>query len=185
MNTNRETFNPSACLDARRLGRRGPLRGFTLVELMTTLVIFALIATAATAMMASSANTQRYVANNVTANSQVELAFRRIVENIRSSSQCACPNPSEIDLVTQADASSFVYNVKYTLVGTQLMEIDDRYGTNILCTNVTTFTPAQAVSTTTPALLSANPSIFQVTLRVSPPNSPSITRQATIVARNF
>ena len=96
-----------------------------------------------------------------------------------------CPNPSEIDLVTQADGSGFVYNVKYTLVGTQLMEIDDRYGTNILCTNVTNFAPSQTISTTNPALLSANPSIFQVTLRVSPPNSPPITRQSTIVARNF
>ena len=160
-------------------------RGFTLVELMTTLVIFALIATAATSMMASSANTQRYVVNNVNANSAAELAFRRIIENIRSSSQCACPTATEIDLVTQPDSSSTVYNVTYSLVGTQLMESDDRYGTNVLCTNVSTFAPVHVVSTTNPALLSTNPSIFQITLQVSPPNSPPITRQSTIVARNF
>jgi prepilin-type N-terminal cleavage/methylation domain-containing protein len=182
MNMNKKTCVVPNANNARRFGVRG---AFTLVELMTTLVIFALIATAATSMMASSANTQRYVNNNVTANSQVELAFRRIVENIRSSSQCACPNATEIDLVTQPDSSGTVYNISYTLVGTQLIESDDRYGTNVLCTNVSTFSPVHVVSTTNPALLSANPSIFQLTLEVSPPNTPPITRQATIVARNF
>ncbi|MGN6367833.1 MAG: PulJ/GspJ family protein [Phycisphaerae bacterium] len=182
MNMNHKSHGLSSPNDARRPGRRG---AFTLVELMTTLVIFALIATAATSMMASSANTQRYVMNNVNANSQAELAFRRIVENIRSSSQCWVPNANEIDLWTQPDANKTPHSVIYSLVGTQLMESDDRYGTNVLATNVTTFAPSQAVSTTNPSLLSSNPSIFQLTITISPPNSPPITRQSTIVARNF
>jgi prepilin-type N-terminal cleavage/methylation domain-containing protein len=168
-----------------KLARIHRPRGFTLVELMTTLMIFALIATAATSMMASSANTQKYVLNNVNAVSSAELAFRRIVENIRSASQCTCPTAAEIDLVTQPDTSKTgnpVYNIQYTIVGSQLMEFDDRYGAavgvgNVLATNVTTFNVTVVQST--------KPTMYQLTLTLSPPNSAPITRQAYITSRNF
>lgn len=155
-------------------------RAFTLVELMTTLMIFALIATAATSMMAASANTQKYVINNVNAVSATELTFRRIVENLRSASTCTCPTSSQITLVTQPDTSQAgnpVYNVSYSLVGTQLIEIDDRYATNILATNVTAFTVTVVQAT--------KPTMYQIALTVSPPNSAPITRQAYITSRNF
>src|SRR3982751_479192 len=85
--------------------RRVAGRGLTLVELMVTLMIMSLIATATTSLLVSSANTQRYVLNNTNAVSQTELSFRRIVENIRSASSAATVPPSEIDIVTQPDTT--------------------------------------------------------------------------------
>jgi len=155
-------------------------RAFTLVELMVTLMIISLVAAASTSMMVSSANVQRYVLNNTNAVSQTELAFRRIVENIRSSSQATCVPPSELDLVTQPNttvAGNPVYNVKYMLAGSQLLEVDDRYGFNVLATNVTTFTITTVQAT--------KPTMFQITLTATPAGSPPITRQTYVTARNF
>src|SRR4051794_10566826 len=95
------------------------IRAFTLVELMVTLMIISLVATASTSMLVSSANIQRYVLNNTNAAPQTGLAFRRIVKNIRSASQATWVPPAELDLVTQpntAVAGNPVYNVKYSLV---------------------------------------------------------------------
>ena len=159
---------------------RTAARAFTLVELMVTLMIISLVATASTSMLVSSANIQRYVLNNTNAVSQTELAFRRIVENIRSSSQATWVPPAELDLVTQpntAVAGNPVYNVKYSLAGNQLLEVDDRYGFNVLVGNVSTFTVTTVQAT--------KPTMFQVTLTVTPVGSPPITRQSYVTARNF
>jgi prepilin-type N-terminal cleavage/methylation domain-containing protein len=168
MNTRR----PHPCAPRRR--------GLTLVELMVTLMIISLVATAATSLMTSSANAQRYVLANTNAVSQTELAFRRVIENIRSSSQAVCVSPTEVDLVTQPDTSKAgnpVYNISYVLVGGQLMESDDRYGTNVLVANVSGFNAAVVQNT--------KPTAFLIQLVVAPPNSEPITRTAYVTSRNF
>jgi prepilin-type N-terminal cleavage/methylation domain-containing protein len=155
-------------------------RGLTLVELMATLMIFAVVSAAAMSMLMSSANTQRYVLKSVNSSSQVELAFRRIVENLRSASQATCLGTTELDLVTQADTSKTgnpVYNVSYALVGSQLIENDDRYGSNVLAANVTSFsiTPVQTTK----------PTMFRVVLTITPDSGGPVTRQSYVTSRNF
>lgn len=155
-------------------------RGLTLIELMASLIILTLVATAGFSLLAATGQTQRYVVQNTSAVSQVELAFRRILENLRSASQGSIPIATELDLVSQPDTSKAgnpVYNIKYCLIGTQLAEIDDRYGTNILADNVTAFTPTVIQST--------KPSLYQITLTLTTPEGDTITRQCNITARNF
>ena len=153
---------------------------FTLVELMTSLVIFSIVASAAMYLIGASARTQVYVNNHTTAVAQAELAFRRIVENIRSASASTLVGSGEIDIVTQPDTSvsgNPVYNVKYYLLGSQLMESDDRYGTNVIAENVSAFT----VTT----LQATKPTMYQITLTTTPAQSEPITRQARVASRNF
>jgi hypothetical protein len=147
---------------------------------MASLIILSLVATAGFSLVATSAQTRKYVVQNTDTLSQAEIAFRRIVENIRSASQAGIVAPSEIDLVTQPDTSqpgNPVYNVKYFLMGSQLIENDDRYGLNVLASNVTTFTPTIVQST--------KPTMFQITLTLISPEGDTVTRQSSVTARNF
>jgi type II secretory pathway pseudopilin PulG len=155
-------------------------RGLTLVELMASLMLLTLMATAGFSLLATTSQAQRYVAQNSDAVSQTELAFRRMVENIRSASQAAISTPNQLDLVSQPDTSKAgnpVYNIHYLLAGTELLEMDDRYGTNTLVENVTGFTPVQVQT--------AKPAVFQITLSVTTPEGDTITRQCTVTSRNF
>jgi prepilin-type N-terminal cleavage/methylation domain-containing protein len=155
-------------------------RGLTLIELVASLVILTLLAAAGFSLLAATGQTQRYVLQNTGAVSQVELSFRRMLENVRSASQASIPIPTELDLVSQPDTSKAgnpVYNIKYCLIGTQLAEIDDRYGTNILADNVTAFVPS--------LVQSSKPSLFQITLTLTTPGGDTITRQCYVTARNF
>jgi prepilin-type N-terminal cleavage/methylation domain-containing protein len=156
------------------------MRGLTLVELMTALMIFSLVSTAAISLLLTATNTQRYVMSNTSAVSQAELAFRRIIENVRSSSQAACTLPTQLNLVTQPDTAiqgNPVYNIQYALVGSSLIESDDRYGANTLMSNVSAFNVSVAQNT--------KPTMFYISMTVSAPNSPPITRHAYVTSRNF
>jgi prepilin-type N-terminal cleavage/methylation domain-containing protein len=154
-------------------------RGFTLVELMVSLMIFSLMSTAIISLMFTSYDINRQVRSENDLVSQVESTLRRIVDNTRSSST---PGPyftsTHIDLYTQADTdhSNLKYNIQYYInAGGDLVEYHDLYGTNTLVHNCTAFT----VFT-----LHTNPTVLQVTITAADGKN-TVTRTCNITARNY
>jgi prepilin-type N-terminal cleavage/methylation domain-containing protein len=153
--------------NARRR-RRCAGGGFTFVELMTALVIFAMLATAACILLFGALNTNRHVQSLTTAESEIELAMRRMVNNIHEAQTGSIAvGTSTLTLLTQDDpahgysnGASVIYSLQAdsSNAGQQdLMENDQRYGTNTLVHNVTTFNIA---------LVSGSTALYQVDLVV-------------------
>ncbi|HUO10469.1 MAG TPA: type II secretion system protein [Phycisphaerae bacterium] len=129
-------------------------RAFTLLELITGLVIIAIISTAVCTLTLGSMNTDRYLRSTTTAQSEVELAMRRIINNVHEAQTGSVTvGVHTLNTLTQADAPhgySSGATVAYCLqadpanAGQQvLMENDQRYGNNVLVHNVTTFNVTQ------------------------------------------
>jgi prepilin-type N-terminal cleavage/methylation domain-containing protein len=144
-----------------RTHRRG---GFTLAELMASLIIVSLIATAATYLLAATCQTQQYVQNDATTDSQVDFARQRITENIRAATAVAITS-SSITITSPPSPliSGGTFTITYSLLGSSLTEIyvnntnSTTYTSSIIVTNVGQFSVAALV---------ANPKAFQVTLSV-------------------
>ncbi len=172
---NRQTYQPCLTGRPRRAG------AFTLVELMLSLVIFALVASAAGSLMYSTLNTNNYVASATGAASQADLAMDRMIENLRSASWAQAPAPNQLYLKTENDPNNnnqpdtLEYSVNS---GGQLTETNTLYGSTplALANNVQTF----AVT-----LLQTNPTLYRISLAVKPPHSPVITRNCDVDCRNF
>jgi len=160
---------------------RGRRRGFTLIEVVIALTIMAMVSVAFFVLLSGALRTDSYLRQTTTAISEVDLASRRIIHNVRMASQITAPTTTAasgtLTLVTQPDVNNgnATYTVTYSLSGGQLSETDSRYGTNVIANNVTAFS-VQLVSTTTP--VSA-----VVTLTEGAPGNAS--RVFTVWARNL
>jgi prepilin-type N-terminal cleavage/methylation domain-containing protein len=165
----------------RSLKERG--RAVTLVELLVALTVLAVISTAVTVLLTGAADAHQYVNTECDAMAQVENAYRRILHNVRAASDVLAPTDtavgSTLSVATQMDSTysaTVAPTVTYSVVGGNLVETDDRYGTNnVLVENVKTFSVKWNGT--------ANPTTITVTITSS--STPAVTRTATISCRNL
>src|SRR5262249_26867717 len=155
--------------------------GYTFAELMVSLSIFAMIMTSASSLMFGAYDTNRYVQTQDESVQQIESAMRRMVDNVRSASTLG-PNfsGSNLALVTQADPDNSLlkYNVSYSVNNqNQLIETHDLYGSNVILSNVSTFTVTTVQST--------KPTMLQLTVIATEPGGRTVTRACNITSRNF
>jgi prepilin-type N-terminal cleavage/methylation domain-containing protein len=166
-----------------RRGRRGG--GMTLVEMLMSLAILAVVSTAIVAMLHGGAQVSSALGSSINNQWEVETAVCRIVEQSRMCSLLTVPSGTSggtsFSLVTQPDASNgnTTYAVSYDLVnasdGTkQLQETDARYGKSILIRNVQSF----SVRTKNAGL----PQVVIVTLTVG--SAPPVVRTFRVTPRN-
>jgi type II secretory pathway pseudopilin PulG len=124
------------------------------VELIVALLIVALVSTAICAMTFGAMNGDRYLRFAYNTQSEIELASRRIVNNIHEAQTGSIVlATNSLTTVTQADVAhgyssgaTIVYSLQpdaTTSTQNDLVENDPRYGgNNVLVHNVTTFTVA-------------------------------------------
>lgn len=159
-------------------------RAVTLVELLVALVVVAILSTAITTLVFGAMNDNRYLQNNAVAQSELELAMRRITNNIREGQTgTVAVGPSALSMVTQPDSAdgypsgvtvSYAVQNSTTVTGQKdLTETDQRYGTNVLVHNVTTFSAAQ---------VSGISNLFQIDIVVG--TAPQTERHFKVFARN-
>lgn len=157
------------------------------MELMIGLTIFSIMATAVFGMLMGAMNTDRYLRAANTTESEVELATRRITNNLRTASAMATPTTTTagntLSITTQPDSGNgnATYSVSYSInASNQLIETDSRYGAgaagnNVICNNVATFSvQLQTVS---------SPKVIRVTLTTSGPQA--VTRSFQVTCRNL
>jgi prepilin-type N-terminal cleavage/methylation domain-containing protein len=158
-----------------------PRRGVTLMELLLALTIVAMVSTAVAFMLAGAGKTNSYVINETDAMSQVETAYRRILHNVRTASALTTPNdstlhaPGTLTITTQADTGyPSGATVTYSVSGGNLVENDQRYGSNTILSNVSTFSVQRTHST---------PTTLSITITSS--TVPAVTRSIIITCRNL
>jgi hypothetical protein len=156
-------------------------RGVTLVELMLALTIVALVPGAVATMLAGAGKAHQYVNPKTEAMSQVENASRRILHNVRTASTLTTPNdgtlhsPGTLTITTQPDTGyPSGATVTYSVSGGNLVENDQRYGTNTLLSHVTTFS-VQRTST----------SPTQLSITITSGTVPAVTRTVMVTCRNL
>ncbi len=147
---------PGTQVSVRRHG------GFTLAELMASLIIFALVATAGTYLVGALSNTQQYVQSGTTSDSEAAFATERITENIRAATAVSFTSSSlTITSPPSALIGGGTFTISYSVLGTSLLETcvnntnNQTYSAGILVHNVSQFAVAQ---------LAANPKAFQIVL---------------------
>jgi len=167
-------------------------QGMTLVETLVALVIFSLLMTAGYTLLSGTLRADRYLRSANTTESEVELAIRRITNNLRTAAPYASMVPvagsavgttsSTLTTLTQPDPnnSNQQYVVSYRLQNNQLIENDSRYGSgtaadNVLCNNVASF---QAK-----VMASSSPMMIQITLTTNGPQA--VSRVFQVMCRNF
>jgi prepilin-type N-terminal cleavage/methylation domain-containing protein len=162
----------------------GARRAFTLIELILAMSILAIVGTAVVGLLFGASNTDRFLRSCSTAQSETDLALRRIINNIRTAqsgsivvgtstlSTLSAPDPADnypsgatVSYALATDPANSSQNV--------LQETDQRYGTNTLVHNVTTFS-VTAVSGVS--------SLYQVDLVVGSPSQEE--RHVKVYARN-
>ena len=155
-------------------------RAFTFVELMASLIIFSLVATAGTYLLATSAKTQSYVQGGANTESEIEFAIQRITENIRAAT-AVTPGTSSVTITSPPSprvSGNPTFTITYNLVNSNLIEIytnnanNSSYSNGTIAHNVTAFTPVSLSSNT-----------FRVTLTAGAANT-SITRVFVAYSRN-
>lgn len=157
-------------------------RGFTFVELMASLIIFSLVGTAGTYLLAASAKTQSYVAGGTTAESEVAFAIQRITENIRDATG-VIPGSSSLTIQTSPSPriSGNTFTITYSLLGSNLVESYTNNGTNAVYSSGII---AHNVSSFTPSTLAANAKAFQVIFTAGPSGA-SVSRTVVVLGRNL
>jgi prepilin-type N-terminal cleavage/methylation domain-containing protein len=156
-------------------------RAVTLVELLLGLAILAVLATATTSLLTAAGNTNQYVNSATDSMSQVETAYRRILHNLRTASAITAPTnttaTTTFTVQTQPDPNygNVAATVTYSVSSGNLVETDSRYGTNILVTNVGTFS-VQRLSMSSPT---------QVSVSISVGTQRPVTRNVTVTCRNL
>ena len=160
---------------------RGTRRAVTLVELVLALTIVAIVSTAVAVMLAGAGKTHQYVNTGTDTMARVEHAYRRMMHNIRTSSSMSNPTdatlhtPGTLTVVTQPDTGyAGGATVTYSVSNGNLVENDQRYGTNTLLTNVSSFS-VQRIST----------SPTQLSITITSGTTPAVTRTAVVTCRNY
>jgi prepilin-type N-terminal cleavage/methylation domain-containing protein len=156
-------------------------RGVTLVETMLAISIVGIVSTAVAVLLTGAGRTHQYVHNETEAMAQVENAYRRILHNLRTASALTTPSnntlasPGTITLTTQPDTGyASGATVTYSVSGGNLVETDQRYGTNTILTGVATFS-VQRVGT----------SPTRISITITSNTVPAVTRSGIIACRNL
>jgi type II secretory pathway component PulJ len=157
----------------------------TLVELLVSLTILAILSTAVTVMLRAGGQASSALGASMTNQWEVQTALSRIVQQSRMCTTLTVPTGvsggSTFSLVTEPDTlnNSATYAVTYSLItasdGTkQLQEADARYGNSILLHNV------QSFDVRTKNI--GAPQVVILTLTVG--STPPVTRTVRITPRN-
>ena len=178
------SLNPNRRFAHSPFRRSATPRAVTLLELLLALSIVAVLSTAVAAMLVGAGDTNQFVNDSNDATSQVENAYRRILHNVRTAQSLSNPSdttvhtPGTLTIKTQNDAANGYASgatVTYSVSGGNLVENDQRWGTNTLVPNVATFS-VQKISSTTPT---------QISITITSGGSAPVTRTAIITCRNF
>ncbi|HUO10105.1 MAG TPA: prepilin-type N-terminal cleavage/methylation domain-containing protein [Phycisphaerae bacterium] len=160
-------------------------RAFTFVELMASLIIFAVVSTAGTYLLASAAKSQEYVKGGANAESEVEFAIQRITENIRDATALSYTSTSlTITSPPSPLISNNTFGISYSLVGTNLIESytnngnSSSYSSGTIVHNVVT-------SGFSIAPLSGNNKAFQITISAGTNSTAVIQRTFVAFGRNL
>ena len=154
---------------------------FSLVELLLALTIIAILSGGVCILLTGSLNVDRFLTSANATNYQVDLAVARMLHNLRGCNALSDPTATTTQhtftVQTQPDPDNGLqsYTVVYALVGSQLIETDDRYGSNVICNNVTTFN-VTLISPSTPISV-------QITLTAGTPEP--VTRSFRALCRNL
>ena len=160
-------------------------RGFTLLELILALVISAIVSLAVVTLLFAALADDRYLRTAHSSQAEVELAVRRIANNIREAQTGSIVvGTGALTTKTQPDATNGYPNgvtISYALQTDpantgrkQLVETDPRYGTsNVLANNVSTFTIAA---------VSGIDGLYAVDLVIA--SNPASERHIRVYARN-
>jgi type II secretory pathway pseudopilin PulG len=154
--------------ETRRIAGGG---AFTVVELVLALTIISILGTAVVTMLMGASQSDNYLSNCLTAQSETDLAIRRIINNIREAQTGSIVlGPSTLATLTQPDnPDGFPVGVAVSYAvqpdpsnasQNVLQETDQRWGTNTLVHNVTTFSVTA---------VSGIPNLYQVDLVVGSP----------------
>ena len=158
-------------------------RAFSLVEVILALTILSIVSVAVAVMLAGAGKAHQYVNTETDAMSQVETAYRRILHNLRTAQSMSTPSdgtlhsPGTLTLTTQNDATDGYASgatVTYSVSSGNLIENDQRWGTNTILTGVSTFSVQRVATSPT-----------QVSITITSGTTPAVTRSAIITCRNF
>jgi prepilin-type N-terminal cleavage/methylation domain-containing protein len=149
-------------------------RGFTLAELMVSLSVLTILTIAATNLIIAGLHTDRVLLDTNRQSSELELATRRIIRNIRTGTALVLTGSNSLTLTSQADPTNNgqTYTVTYTYDSSAktLSESSTQFGVtppvNIIAYNVTAFTFTQV--TASPLVLSIDITIAGAS--TSPPS---------------
>ena len=163
-------------------------RGYTLVELMVALSIFAFASSAIASLMFATYNTNRHVKGMADSSSAAELTLRRMIELGRSAVDILyVDNTTGFQITTPPDSNSYSYRFVYFVDNNQLKEriisVSSLTGADQEIQTVTLIPNLQSM-TVTRLNPGAFPECYQVkiVLRATPVN---ISRDAIITARNL
>src|SRR4051812_48785907 len=158
--------------------------GYTLVELMISLSIFAFSSTAVSSLMFATYNTNRNVKGMADATSQAEITLRRMIEVTRSATDLTYTDPQTgLYIQTPPDSSSLSYIFIYYISNNQMHEKIETAGslTLIQDTVVVDSVMSYTVTRLNPGVF---PESYQVNLVLKATPVP-ITRTVTITGRNL
>lgn len=169
---NTDSFSPGPRAGSKPGPRARAKRGFTLAEVMCSLMIFATVATGATYMMGAMSNSQTYFRNGTENQSEIEFALGRIVENVRAASAISSPSSttagSTLTLTTLSGA-------------TVMYKIDANH--NLVETSGGVTSTLVHGATLSAAETSGNAKAFTIT--ISTGTDQTVSRTVTVFGRNL
>lgn len=158
--------------------------GFTLFELMLSLMIFAMASTAGAYMFCAAAENQTYFKASATSASEVEFAMSRIIENLRAATSATIgTSPTKLTLVSLPNSAigGATFTITYTWSNGNLTETYVSNGTDQ--TQNTSATLVHGVTSFTVSPLSGAASTYQIT--ISAGTQEPILRKFTVFGRNL
>jgi prepilin-type N-terminal cleavage/methylation domain-containing protein len=167
-------------LTTRLAGRRG----YTLVELMVSLSIFAFASTAISSLMFATYETKSHIQGTTDATSAAEISMRRIIEVARSAKDISYTDPQTgMFVLTPPDSSNLSYIFIYYQNNNQLREKIETAGSltliqdSLLVGDLTSFGVTRVNA-------GKFPESYQVNLVVNGTPVP-ISRSVVVTARNL
>ncbi|HEY1683335.1 MAG TPA: type II secretion system protein [Tepidisphaeraceae bacterium] len=147
-------------------------RGFTLPEIMCSLMIFATVATAGTYLMGAMANNETYFRDGTNSQSEVEFALGRIVENVRAATAVSSPS-----------SATAVHSITLTNINGQTVTYQINSSGNLTETVGSTTSTLVHSASFSAAQTGSNAKAFTITL--SSGTEQVISRSVTVFGRNL
>lgn len=156
------------------------VRGFTLAEIMISMMIFAMVAAAGTYMMSAASSAQNFFRNGTGSQSEVEFALGRMVENVRAAAPGGISSPTSTTAASTLKLTTLTgATVTYTVSNFCLTEQLNSGTANVLVHGTSAYPVSFSVAQT-----QGNAKAFAIT--ISAGSSQNITRNSiTAFGRNL
>jgi prepilin-type N-terminal cleavage/methylation domain-containing protein len=146
--------------------------GFTLAEIMCSLMIFTMVATAGTYMAGAMNNNQKFFRDGTNSQSEVEFALGRIVENVRAATTVSSPTSiTPVHTLTLNNISGIVVTYQINASGNLIETVGSAVSTLV---HNASFSVQENNS---------NPKAFDI--KISSGTDQVITRSVTAFGRNL